>query len=184
MKRAAWAILLAGGMFVLVGCEGKGSAQAPEPAQVEKKRPEFNTSDKSVESNNNFGAAALKVSETQGDELWANAEKVQVDRLTKSPYSAIGKVFKVTGEIYKVEELPANNGRQGHWSEILMMTRNSNAPAGASTISYIYNGDISNINANQVVTCAGYFVGTYKSQNMMGGEVEGLVLVGNKVVKR
>ena len=72
---------------------------------------------------------------------------------------------------------------QGSWSEILMLVGNANSPLGATTVSFIYKGDISEVNSNQTITCAGYFIGTYESQNSMGGMVEGVVLVGNKLVR-
>jgi hypothetical protein len=108
------------------------------------------------------------------------AEVGTAEIITKSPYSALGKPYKIVGEIYKVEELPP--GRyEGRWSEILLLTPNPNSPHGVTTVDYIFNGDISKIRSGQRVVCAGYFVGTYDSPNAIGGTVEAIAFVGNKV---
>ena len=106
------------------------------------------------------------------------AEQSTAEIISKSPYSALGKSYILSGKVYKVEELPPGD-HPGHWSEILLLTKNANSPLGVTTIDYLFNGDISKVKSGQVITCSGYFVGTFSSNNSVGGEVEAIVLVGN-----
>lgn len=143
---------------------------------------EFNKSDKSVEINGNILVAMAKapgISGTSPDVF----EKKNASELTKSPYSSIGKLIKIKGKVFKVEELPVNPGIPGNWAELLVLTPNKNSAIEVSTISFLYNGDISSINSGDMVTCSGYFAGTYQSQNAMGGTVEGLSVVGNQIFR-
>jgi len=186
MRRMFVAVLLTATQLCFLGCNNKQSdtpsAQQAQPAATAIPT-EFNTTDKSIASNDNVIVAAGKLKDDSPDSLWAKSEKISVNKLTKSPYSSLGKPCKITGRIYKLEEMPPSPGMQGSWSEILMLVGNANSPLGATTVSFIYKGDISEVNSNQTITCAGYFIGTYESQNSMGGMVEGVVLVGNKLVR-
>lgn len=143
---------------------------------------EFNTSDKSVEINGNILVAMAKtsgISRTSSDVF----EKKNASELTKSPYSSIGKLIKIKGKVFKVEELQRNPDMPGNWAEILVLAPNKNSAIEVSTISFLYDGDISSINSGDIITCSGYFAGTYQSQNAMGGTVEGLAVVGNQVFR-
>lgn len=62
---------------------------------------------------------------------------------------------------------------------MLLLTDNPNSPLGITTIDFIYNGDISKIKSGQIITCAGFFIGTFDSANAMGGRVEAVTMVGN-----
>lgn len=156
-----------------------------QPIQSEKQInniAEFNTSDKSVEINGNILVAMTKtpgISGTSSDVF----EKKNASELTKSPYSSIGKLVKIKGKVFKVEELQRNPDIHGNWAEILMFTPNKNSATEFSTISFLYDGDISPVNSGDIITCSGYFAGTYQSQNAMGGTVEGLSVVGNQIFR-
>ncbi|MGD0820349.1 MAG: hypothetical protein ABSA71_06370 [Desulfomonilia bacterium] len=139
----------------------------------------FNIKDKMTLSNGNLVVAAMKLTSQKPDTVWQHAEDITAAILTKNPYSSLGKLFKISGKIYRVEELPPDFGLSGHWSEISMLTPNRNAPLDATNISFIFNGDVTNINAGHTITCAGYYAGNYESQNAMGGTLEALVIVGN-----
>ena len=110
--------------------------------------------------------------------VWNEAQIITAETITKSPYSAIGKLHKISGEVYKTEELPPDKFK-GRWSEILLLTKNPNSHLGVTTIDFLYNGDTSHIKSGKVITCAGYFVGTFESENAMGGKVEAITFVGN-----
>jgi len=170
------------------GCDNK--ATNTQQSQQKDTTPEislasnkldFNTSDKSITANNNLVVAADRLKGEQAGSLLGKSEKVVASKLTKSPYSSLGKIFRISGRVYKVEELPPSLGLKGSWGEILMLVGNPNSPLGATTVDFIYNGDISQINSGQSITCSGYFVGTFDSPNAMGGTVEAVVLVGNSV---
>ena len=138
----------------------------------------FNITDKSITSNGNLAVATEKIINMDINNVWNDAQNITAETLTKSPYSTIGKLYKITGEVYKVEELPPSN-LKGHWSEILLLTKNPNSPLGVTTIDFMYNGDTSRIKSGQIITCAGFFIGTFDSANAMGGKVEAITLVGN-----
>lgn len=141
---------------------------------------EFNKSDKSIETNGNVAVAIAKIINDGGIVIGV-PEQINASELTKSPYSSIGKLVKVKGKVYQLEELPHNEGFKGRWAEILMSSPNKNNAFGVSTIDFMYSGDISAINSGDVITCSGYFVGTFQSQNAMGGAVESLVFVGTEI---
>lgn len=140
----------------------------------------FNTTDKSITSNGNIVVAMEKINQMDMNQTWNDALPTTAEVLTKSPYSAIGKLYKITGEVYKIEELPPGTFK-GHWAEILLLTNNPNSPLTVTTIDFIYNGNISKIQSGQIITCAGFFIGTFDSANAMGGKVEAVVFVGNDV---
>jgi hypothetical protein len=140
----------------------------------------FDVSNKVVPINGNIAVAVQKIHSAGSRSVWDSSEAITAEALTKSPYSSIGKLRKLTGKVYKVEELPPGDF-SGHWSELLLLTRNPNSPLGTTTINFIYNGDISNIRSGQIMTCAGYFAGSFESENAMGGKVEAVVLVGNDI---
>jgi hypothetical protein len=140
---------------------------------------QFNASDKSIATNGNFIIAANKILNSSSSAIWQAAQSVSPANVTKSPYSSIGKLYKLNGQVYKVEEFPPTPNLSGQWAEVLLLVNNPNSPTGTTTVSFFYNGDINQVNANTYIICAGYFIGTYESQNALGGTVEGLVLVGN-----
>ena len=138
----------------------------------------FDTTNKSISLNGNIDVAMNKINDLGTNSVWDNSKPTTAEILTKSPYSAIGNLYKIIGKIYKVEELPPG-GIKGHWSELLLLTDNPNSPLGATTIDFLYNGDITNIQSGQIITCSGFFVGTFESDNSVGGKVEAITLVGN-----
>jgi len=141
------------------------------------KQANFNITDKSIESNGNVAIAA-EVLNTKTDQSWDGIKKTSAESISKSPYSAIGKLYSISGRVYKTEELPPSKGLNGQWSEILMLADNPNSALGVSTIDCICSGSADKIKSGRGATCSGYFVGTYESQNAMGGAVEGYVFIG------
>ena len=144
----------------------------------------FNTSDKSADSNGNLIIAAEAIQHERNIDIFARSEKVSASKLTKSPYSMLGRVVRITGKIFKVEEQPPNPDLSGSWSSILMLVGNQNSPLGVTTVNFIFNGDTTNINSGQVVTCSGYFLGSYESQNSVGGTLEGILILGNHITHK
>ena len=138
-----------------------------------KRESPFNLQEKNVALNNNFVVAFSKI--LGSPSVWDASSTITVDTLTRSPYSWLGKLCKITGEVYQIEE------QHGQWSEILLWAHNKNNPLGVTTVSFTYNGPTNNIRPNEIYTFAGYFIGTYDSQNAMGGKVEGMVIVGNDI---
>lgn len=172
------AVLMVLCVFFMNGCDsGKHGGQYSEPSSP-KSSGSFNTSDKNVMSNGNVPVAMAKLISTGSDVVWKSTIAGSVESISKAPYSALGKNYKVSGEVYKIEELPPEPGLPGKWSEVLLLSRNPNSPGGFSTIDVMCNGDMSHLKSGQVVTFAGYFTGTHESQNAMGGLVEALVFVG------
>ncbi|MDA8428485.1 MAG: hypothetical protein M0T70_04445 [Geobacteraceae bacterium] len=164
-------------MMVMAGCDSsKGSAPASEPP-VPKVQTEFSTSDKSILTNGNIEVASNRLLTASGDS-WGAIKKTSLESISKSPYSNMGKLHKVSGEVYKVEELPPSMGLKGQWSEALMLAGNQNSPLGASSIDCVFHGSPDAIKSGRVATCTGYFIGTFDSANAMGGSVEALVFVG------
>jgi len=171
--------------LLFVGCDSGTKAESQQKS-AQKEEPQealqttFNTTDKSSKTNGNFVIAMAKIQKNE-DKLEPPAAAISASSLTKSPYSNIGKLIRIKGKSYKVEELPLTPGMTGQWAEILLLSPNNNNPLGASTIDFLYYGDISKINSGDDVWCTGYFAGSYDSQNAMGGTVEALALVGNKI---
>ena len=140
---------------------------------------EFNTSEKAVLENGNLAVAVekLKISGAK------SVEKTSIVEVTKNPYSALGKVCTFRGQAVKIEALPPNPDMQGTWTDILVAVQNANSPLGVTTVEFICKGDMTSVNAGNYITVSGYFVGTYESQNAIGGTVEGLMLVGDSLKK-
>lgn len=155
--------------------------QPDQPTQHINTIAEFNKTDKAIETNGNVPVAMTKIIGVNGTNH-DSPVKITSTELTKSPYSSLGKLIKIKGQVFKVEELQRNPDIPGRWAEILLLAPNKNSATQVSTISYIYDGDISTINSGDVITCSGFFSGTYQSQNAMGGAVEGLSVVGNKIL--
>jgi hypothetical protein len=174
MKRyIVYAILVMG----LVGCDNsKGSAPIRE-SPAPKIQTEFNTSEKSILTNGNIMIASNRLVASNGDS-WNSIKKVSAESVSKSPYSNMGKLQKISGQVYKVEELPPSLGLKGQWSEAMMLAGNQNSPLGTSSIDCVYQGSPDLIKSGRVATCTGYFIGTFESENAMGGSVEALVFVG------
>lgn len=193
-KRWSWIISLGGGLITAFIALAIALAIFFEPddrdvayddtAAPMSKELSFNTSDKMIESNGNLIVAATKIMPESQESIWKYSEEMPASNITKSPYSSLGKLCKVTGKIYQIQELPPSFGLPGQWSEILMLTRNPNSPLGTSNISFIYKGDVSAINSGSRITCAGYYIGNYEGQNAMGGTIEGLMIVGNVYQKK
>jgi hypothetical protein len=139
----------------------------------------FNVNNKDAIASGNATVAMLKIQDMDSKTVWQNSVPTTSASITKSPYSAIGRLWRLRGQVYKVEELASNAQIPGRWSEILLLANNPNSPLGVTTVDFIYKGGAANINSEDYLTIAGYFVGTYESENAMGGKVEAAVIVGD-----
>ncbi|GJQ22150.1 MAG: hypothetical protein HBSIN02_25050 [Bacteroidia bacterium] len=154
--------------------------QYSQPAPQTAPQPtEFNTADISISRNGNFFVAANKIRNYTPSQIWQRSRSISAASLTKSLYSSIGKLYRLHGQVYTVVELPPTSNLSGQWAEVLMAVPNPNSPLGVTTLNFLYNGDFNQINPNTYITCAGYFIGTYESENALGGKVEAIALVGN-----
>jgi hypothetical protein len=140
---------------------------------------EFNLQDKDAISSGNIPVAYEKIAKVTPEYVLKNIYSSSITKITKSPYSHLGKFVKLYGNVYKVEELPPDDSRPGTWAEALLLVDNPNSPFGTTTVDFFYNGNIDKINANTYSTVAGYFCGTYSTTNAFGGEVEVVTMVGN-----
>ncbi len=144
--------------------------------------PEFTTNDKSVKSNGNFSTAINRINSAKSNITSDGAEKIPVSQLMLKPYSYLGKLITVSGEIYKIEQMPPDReASPGDWYAILLITKNINSPLGWTTIDCTYNGDPSSLVPKSKIEFSGYFIGIGESPNSVGGNVEVVGLVGNAI---
>lgn len=143
----------------------------------------FNQEDKDVESNGNVQVAVEKVKNISSEEMDRLSVPMPVADVTKKIYSTLGRPLKIRGEVYQVEEMRKHPNRLGTWTQVLMLTKNPNASMGLMTVEFLYYGDSQSINPMDIITCSGYLAGLYYSDNVYGGSVEGLMLVGNHFKK-
>ncbi|MGA2400636.1 MAG: hypothetical protein ABSG91_02885 [Syntrophobacteraceae bacterium] len=141
----------------------------------------FVTNEKSVRLNGNLRIAIDRLKEVSPNSIWAAAQDSPPSKITSRPFSFLGSLVKLSGQIYKIEQLPSDDVFRGNWYEILISTPNTNDPLGMTTIELLYKGDASRISSRSNLTCAGYFVGTSDFRNAVGGQVEALVIVGNAI---
>ncbi len=141
----------------------------------------FNTTDKSMESNGNLAVALRLIQKSTPATILQGAQHRTTAELTRNPYAFLGRICKISGTVYKVEAVPPDPHIRGQWCEILLLSENQNSALGATTIDFFYNGDPMCVPLNSKITCAGYFVATYESQNAFGGTVEALLVVGNAI---
>ncbi len=139
----------------------------------------FNTLDKSYLSNGNVEIAVNIIRGSSQQSIWQNAREMPVSKITRSLYSSLGKLVKVTGTIYKIEQLPPSELFQGSWYEVLILADDPNNILGVTTVDLVFSGDASKMDPGSIVTCAGYFVGTAIAQNAFGAQVEEVVVIGN-----
>jgi hypothetical protein len=146
---------------------------------------QFNKTNKSFLENGNGLVAVDRMNSSTPGHLWRDAESIPLEQLTKSPYSSLGKLCKLTGIVQQIEELPPDEMiSPGKWSVILIFALNRNAPLGITSVEILYNGDTRAINPGYNITFAGYFVGTHEGQNLVGGTVEALVFITNTIKLR
>lgn len=168
-------------MIGLLGCESNKNYVPTNEPPADKVQTEFNTSDKSMMTNGNLLVASARLEKGLPTDT---ITKINAENLSKSPYSSIGKLHKIYGKIYKIEELPPALGLKGQWTEILLITGNPNSPLGSSTIDCIFQGSAENFKSGKVASCSGYFIGTFESTNAMGGSVESYVFMGQAKMGR
>ena len=165
--------------IISFGCD-QGGCQPTDKHNVSAgPQTTFNVSDNMISSNGNIVVAIKMIGQASPDAIWNNAKDTTASIITKNPYLFIGTLCKIYGRVSRVEAFPLYPELPGHWSEILMLTANRNSPLGTSNVGFIYNGDIATVNSRDRMTCAGYYVGTYETENAFGGKLEVLVIVGN-----
>lgn len=161
-------------IFLSFGCD---NSHSEKEGQVQTPL-DFNKTDKSIATNGNLEVALEKFK--QGDRFNGSpGQKISISVLSKSPYSNIGEFVVVKGRVYKIEEQPPIPDFPGKITEVLMLTENKNSPFGVTTIDCVCIGDTSHIENNKEMSCGGYFLGTFESQNSMGGAVEAFTIIGN-----
>ena len=183
---AAIAIALAG-IFSCSKSGGTSDASLQQPVS-DKRTFTFNTGDKEARTNGN-----IKTAVEMFDWTALNGKKmtdlhvqetinVSAAVLTRQPLSYIGKVVKIRGTIYRVEEtaLPGRtNGRR--WTELLLLTQNRNSPLGVATIDVLFDGDASDLRNDEAADVTGYFCGTTIVPNALGGQAEAMMLVSSAI---
>ena len=189
VSRALLAVyIIAGGLLLWAHKESPKPAAPQSPAPIsapQNKQPaapppskadlplKFATNEKSVRLNGNLRIAIDKLKEVSPNSIWAAAQDSLPSKITSRPHSFLGSLVKLSGKIYKIEQLPSDDVFRGNWYEILISTPNTNDPLGVTTIDLLYKGDASRISPAGNLTCAGYFVGTSDSGNAQGGRVRG-----------
>jgi hypothetical protein len=141
----------------------------------------FNTADISIKTNGNMSVAFHKLMKATASETWRDAREVSLAEITRKPFSSLGGLYKFSGEVYQVTELPPDS--TGKWACVLLQCTNPNSPAfGITSVVLWYNGDLKGVDVNTKITCAGYFVGTSAGTSVSGGnKVEGFNFVGNSL---
>lgn len=76
-----------------------------EPAPIQR-NDQFNFQDKNIFTNGNIAVAAKRIENIPPRDFFKKGVTISASTITKSPYSNIGKICKITGQVYKVEELP------------------------------------------------------------------------------
>lgn len=179
-RRVAFVFAL---VTALAGCssqQGSNTQTEGGPAPAKEDRVlSWTTNNKNAVENGNMQVAIALLSTSNALE---KAEKTTAATLTKRIYACIGQPWKLSGEVYKVEELPPGTF-EGNWTDVLMLSQNPNSPAGVTTVEFVYRGDSSQVNAGETIEACGFLLGSYESQNALGGTVEGLMLAGNSFKK-
>ena len=92
MRIVSVAILLAAAQLSFLGCDSKQEAVSPSThrdSTVAAVIPtEFNTTDKSIKSNDNVIVAAGKLKNDSPDGLWSKSEKISVNKLHYCPVNS------------------------------------------------------------------------------------------------
>jgi hypothetical protein len=152
---------------------------------LKKQTFQFNVNDKNALSNGNIQTAVAMYdwisanSKTPDSAIYPDSI-TRLPIITKQPYSAIGKLFRVRGKIYKIEQMqPGTTGSAMVWTDILLSAPDKNNALGSSSIEFLYNGNVSDIDNKDIIDLFGYFCGTFESANAMGGTVQCLSFVGN-----
>lgn len=109
---------------------------------------------------------------SKGENTWAGAEQVSIDSLQKSPYSYLGKLIIMNGQVNYID-------RESPQPEYYLITLNLNSSLGTTRLYLAYKGDASVIKENEYLSCSGYFIGIHEAKNTMGGTIEVMDMVGN-----
>jgi hypothetical protein len=139
----------------------------------------FNTGDRKIESNGNLAVAVQRIAGESPQSTWETAPDRSVASITLKPYDALGKLCKIKGRIYRMEQASPDLKLGEDWMEIQLLCNNPKSPLGATSVDFLYKGDATSFRSGGILTLAGYFIGTFERANAMGGRVEVLSIVGN-----
>lgn len=159
------------GSFGLVGAQAQNNKLSGAS--------KFNVSDKSFDSNGNLQIAFNLLRGSDPSATWKASENRTVVDITRSPYSSLGKLIKLTGKLSEVEELPPALMSELGWYSLLVMAPNPNNALGGTLVELIYHGDALKIPPQSIISFAGYFVGTFRDASP--AHFEQLVVVGNSI---
>lgn len=135
----------------------------------------FNKSEVNIEKNGNAVVAFEKISKKTSDEIWKLAQFTNIEELCKSPSEYIGKILKIDGKVYRVDT------QENGLSDVMILVDSPNSPLKAVNVDFVYNGNAIDITVDSVITCAGYFIGTYSSESPSGATLEVLAIMGNSI---
>lgn len=128
-----------------------------------------------------MAAAAIMLRSSAPYDTWQNAQPINAARLTRNKDSYEGKIVRLKGIVWQIEQLPPIESIKDDWYQMQIMVDNPNSTLGVTSIYFIYIGDASNVEPKTEITCAGYYVGTQQGENAFGGPVEALTIVGNAI---
>jgi len=188
MKTALVSFAISTTIFLL-GCEcGRNrptpASQVSVAQKTEEAKPtryEFSNESIDIGQNGNIKPAMLLMEDIGPDSLKTRCDTATAGQITKAPYSYIAHLIKIGGKINSIQELSPSVA--AGWHEVMLLTKNENSAFGSISIDYLYNGDVSEMKTGDAVICYGCFIGTAKSENIMGGNVEVLAIVGNRMEK-
>ena len=101
------------------------------------KQADFDNSNKVISINGNMSVAFKKISSISADTAWAISKYVSIPDLTKNPYNYLGHLVKLSGKVYKIEQLPPDENHLGEWHQALLLAQNQNSPVGGIIIDFI-----------------------------------------------
>lgn len=171
--------------LILVGVLACGPTPQPPgssstPSVPEPRVENFNIADISIKTNGNMAVAAHKLKQATPSETWRDAQEVSLAEITRKPFTSLGGLYRFSGEVYQVTELPPDS--TGRWACVLLTCANPNSPPfGITSVVLWYNGDLKGVDVKTKITCAGYFVGTNNLGTSVAGgnKVESYIFVGN-----
>jgi len=154
----------------------------PAQAQSVEEKPSLNINNtsKDVAENGNMTNALkyLSWAHNAGSyELSKFLDTLSLTQISKKPFDAMGKAYKIRGKVSKIEQVAPGT----IWTHVMIMAKNKNSNFGKSNVQFIYDGDVSSVDVNDYVEIMGLFLGTFTGQNAFGADLEGYVFIGNSL---
>lgn len=157
-------------IMVNVSCSGD------QNQPIEKHSESFNTTDLDAKTNGNMQKAIIMYNGNPVlgvDSPILSGKPDNAGVISRKPFTALGKQYKLIGRIYSIKEVSAS------WTEMLITATDPNSNFGIISVDFICKGDFSTLKNKATVEISGYFVGVATSKNAFGGDIDTLVLVGN-----